>query len=406
MQPCLFVPVWYNRGMIDGEADNMNYGGFLIREKRLEKDWSQEGLCKGICTASYLSKIEQGKAEPSETVLRMLLRRLGIPWCGEGSGCTGEGMAEAYELLLSGERERLGAWMEQETWKQYQYSPWGLDYQLIDRLFNHQQPLEKELEGLMDARQLALQRVLEDRPEEAVRLCPCAFTYEQGGITYYERGNMAQAIEFMHRANALAGEEGRVRIMLQARITMGNCYADLMDVPLMTRHYEAALRIARGLGEEDILEDIAYNIAATDLQMGRYEKALAYLETTKARPTMLSMHKLAICYEQLGQPENALEALGCCKGLKDRSPEKLESEMLRTVYLRLTDPNYLDSQKYGDALHRSFSLCRSHRAAGFCLFQLPWMLQWYEHHRQYKQVCRLLQEFPEYRKISPLKEEK
>lgn len=383
----------------------MNYGGFLIREKRLEKDWSQEGLCKGICTASYLSKIEQGKAEPSETVLRMLFQRLGIPWCGEESGCTGEGVENAWELLFSGEWARLGTYMEQESWKRYQYSPWGLDYQLIQRIYQNQQPLEKELEGLMDARQLALQRVLEDRPEESVRLCPCAFIYEQGGITYYERGDMAQSIEFMHRANALAGEEGRVRIMLQARITMGNCYANLMDVPLMTRHYEAALRIARALGEE-IREDIAYNIAATDLQMERYEKALAYFETTRARPTMLSMHKLAICYEQLGQPQKAMEALACCKGLEDSSPEKLESEMLRIVYLRLTDPNYLDSQEYGDVLHRCFCLCRSHRPMGFCLFQLPWMIQWYEHHRQYKQVCRLLQEFPEYRKILPLKEEK
>lgn len=383
----------------------MNYGGFLIREKRLEKDWSQEGLCKGICTASYLSKIEQGKAEPSETVLRMLFQRLGIPWSGEESGCTGEGVENAWELLFSGEWARLGTYMEQESWKRYQYSPWGLDYQLIQRIYQNQQPLEKELEGLMDARQLALQRVLEDRPEESVRLCPCAFTYEQGGITYYERGDMAQSIEFMHRANALAGEEGRVRIMLQARITMGNCYANLMDVPLMTRHYEAALRIARALGEE-IREDIAYNIAATDLQMERYEKALAYFETTRARPTMLSMHKPAICYEQLGQPQKAMEALACCKGLEDSSPEKLESEMLRIVYLRLTDPNYLDSQEYGDVLHRCFCLCRSHRPMGFCLFQLPWMIQWYEHHRQYKQVCRLLQEFPEYRKILPLKEEK
>ena len=40
----------------------MNYAGFLIRQKRLEKGWSQEGLCRGVCAVSYLSKIEQGKA--------------------------------------------------------------------------------------------------------------------------------------------------------------------------------------------------------------------------------------------------------------------------------------------------------------------------------------------------------
>ena len=35
--------------------------GALIRRARLEKNWSQEGLCHGLCAVSYLSKIEQGK---------------------------------------------------------------------------------------------------------------------------------------------------------------------------------------------------------------------------------------------------------------------------------------------------------------------------------------------------------
>ena len=34
--------------------------GFLIRYHRLKQNISQEGLCKGICVVSYLSKIEQG----------------------------------------------------------------------------------------------------------------------------------------------------------------------------------------------------------------------------------------------------------------------------------------------------------------------------------------------------------
>lgn len=39
--------------------------GLLIRQARLRLNWSQEGLCRGICAPSYLSKIEQGKAAPS-----------------------------------------------------------------------------------------------------------------------------------------------------------------------------------------------------------------------------------------------------------------------------------------------------------------------------------------------------
>ena len=33
--------------------------GFMIRRERLNRNYSQESLCKGICAVSYLSKIEQ-----------------------------------------------------------------------------------------------------------------------------------------------------------------------------------------------------------------------------------------------------------------------------------------------------------------------------------------------------------
>lgn len=56
----------------------MNYQGYIIYRERLRRNWSQAGLCKGICTVSYLSKIESGKAEPSEEIVRLLLDRLDL----------------------------------------------------------------------------------------------------------------------------------------------------------------------------------------------------------------------------------------------------------------------------------------------------------------------------------------
>ena len=54
--------------------------GLLIRRERLRRDWSQAGLCRGVCAVSYLSKIEQGKAEASPEVIRQLFARLDIVW--------------------------------------------------------------------------------------------------------------------------------------------------------------------------------------------------------------------------------------------------------------------------------------------------------------------------------------
>ena len=54
--------------------------GALIRRERLRRNFSQEGLCRGVCAVSYLSKIEQGKVEAGEDILLPLLRRLGVDY--------------------------------------------------------------------------------------------------------------------------------------------------------------------------------------------------------------------------------------------------------------------------------------------------------------------------------------
>ena len=48
----------------------MDISGLLIRRERLRRDWSQEGVCRGICAVSYLSKVV--------LILDMLLGRLEV----------------------------------------------------------------------------------------------------------------------------------------------------------------------------------------------------------------------------------------------------------------------------------------------------------------------------------------
>ena len=81
-----------------------NFVGTLIRRERLRQNLSQEGLCRGVCAVSYLSKIEQGKAEAGDDVLLPLLRRLGIE-CetdGEFLSQARASVESLYEDLFSG----------------------------------------------------------------------------------------------------------------------------------------------------------------------------------------------------------------------------------------------------------------------------------------------------------------
>ena len=79
--------------------------GLRLRQQRLKRGWSQEGLCRGICAASYLSKIEQGQVQAAPELLELLFRRLELPWYG-GSLPELERLVEhRYECLLDGDKE-------------------------------------------------------------------------------------------------------------------------------------------------------------------------------------------------------------------------------------------------------------------------------------------------------------
>lgn len=376
----------------------MNYEYYLIRQKRLAKNWSQEGLCNGICTASYLSKIEQGKAEPSDEIIRLLFRRMGIQWNDRESGCDDRMVNDAYEFLMTGDMEKFKNLMADEQWQKYENSPWGLDYSILSRYAESRgEPIEESLEICMNQRQLALQRILQERWEEGVRLYPCGYSYAEAGRLCYQKGNTTQAIELLKTAYQLAAEEGSVRIMLDARITMGSCYSNFQDVDAMKSHYQVAKRLAAALGAWEILENISYNEAATQIELGQYQQALDYFSHRKNH-SAASLHKLAICYEKLGNPEKALQALNQAAVSKQFLPNQMDKTMRRPVELRLTDPHYLDTEAYGAALMECFEMCKKHLPIGYAIFHLPWMLEWYEYHRQYKQAYDLLSDFPEYRR--------
>lgn len=356
-----------------------------IRRERLRRNWSQEGLCKGICSVSYLSKIEQGRVSPSEDVLTALLNRLGIPVNQEWE----EQTEEAYEALFSGYLDDLRDMLAD-------LPPHGpLDLLLIQAWLNHSGPLEPELEGCMEGRQLAMQRLLQGRYDEAIALCANAFFhYRFGEYTYTQGGNDPLALEQLQTAYDLAAREGRPVMMLLAQITMGNCYSYHVDMENMERHYRIAERLARALGEDFCLADIRYNRAATQLEAGEYEKAYAVFSSLPD-PNGLSLHKLAICCEKLGKSREAIAALDQAEAAAKEEPNgELLRRMCAVVRFRMEHSDYLSRTEYGEALLDCFGKLRKQMPAGFAAFHLPWVLEWYRASRQYKLACDLLLDFP------------
>ena len=104
-----------------------DYLGGLIFRERLEKNWSQEGLCKGICSVSYLSKIESGKAEASGEILSLLFAKLGIDYSPEKEEKAAAIVAEAKEKLFTGEFDSLREFLSEEVRKSLVFTSSALE---------------------------------------------------------------------------------------------------------------------------------------------------------------------------------------------------------------------------------------------------------------------------------------
>lgn len=376
---------------------NRLYAGAVIRRARLGRNWSQEGLCRGICTVSYLSKIEQGKAEGSSEVLRLLLERLDVPWYEdqETMEAGAKWVERCYEAVLScdpEEHENLAPEFDALA-PRLASSPYGLDVAVLGGFVHPEQPMENMgLEEYLDRRQLALRRVQQERYQEAVDLYPCAYTWLRAGMDHYVRGDSyTAAVECLSQAYQRASEQGYVRLMLLSKLYMGNCYCNQLQLEQMEEQYRVARRLIHALGDENTLRVMNYNQASGYLECGQYRKAYEYFSTVD-QPRGMELHKLALCCEKLGLTGEALEALDRAEGM-DWDLE-LGRQMCHLVRCRLEHPDYLHRPEYGAQLMQVFRDCQAQLPIGYAAFHLPWVLEWYTANRQYRSAYELLRDFP------------
>ncbi|MEA4964994.1 MAG: helix-turn-helix transcriptional regulator [Oscillospiraceae bacterium] len=365
--------------------------GILIKRERIRRNWSQSGLCKGICAVSYLSKIEQGKAGASPEVLALLMERLSIPWRDDPADAAR--IERGYEAVFSGE-QMDGLLPELDACAAVP-GPYLPDALLLRAWFRDQQdPAASEYESCFDLRRRTLYLLLEERHEDALLLNPIPLCYLAAGNAEYQAGRCTAAVEYLRQCYDLSAQSGLLPMMLHSRILLGNCYSNLLDYPHMAEHYRVASRIAAALGNEELARAIVYNTAATQLELGRTEDAYQGLSSLRD-PSAMALHKLAICCEKLGRTEEALNALDQAEAKTDDYPDQaITREFCALVRFRLKKPNYLHDPAYGEALLCCFQNIRKTMPIGYASFHLPWVLEWYKANRQYKQACELLETFP------------
>ena len=373
--------------------------GALIRRARLEKNWSQEGLCRGICSVSWLSKIEAGREGADPELVSALFARLGLDMAERPGDA--ELIGRCYEAAFSLDYEAWDGLLAELRAARLEKGPFCLDAELLGQLFSdeHAAPgWARDLEPALGPGQRALLYWLSGDFEALCRLDGRAFALNLRGEEAYARGNNTLALELLERACRLAADEGRLRVLMHARLLIGNCYSNSMQYEAMLRHYEAAERMARTLGDEDSVRSIEYNRAATALELGRAQEAYDALTRLGAKSAM-ELHKLAAACELLGKRDEALAALDRAKEAEAPSPEpvrELAGRICGLVRCRLEHPDYLERPEYGAELMELFETMRRELPIGYASFHLPRVLEWLRARRMYRQAYELLLDFPGY----------
>lgn len=374
--------------------------GALIRRARLEKNWSQEGLCRGICSISWLSKIEAGREGADPELVAALFERLGL-----GTDETPEAaelIERCYEAAFSLDYEDWDGLRAELAAARLEKGPYCVDAALLGRLFSEEKGAPdwvRAMEDVLEPRQRSLLLWLSGDFEALCRFDGSACAFYLYGYEAYCAGNNTLALELLERTCRLAADEGRLRILMNARVTIGNCYSNGMQYEAMLRHYAAAERMARTLSDDDTARSIEYNRAATALELGRAQEAYDALTKLGAESAM-ELHKLAAACELLGRREEALAVLDRAESPETPSPEPARSLAPRIcglVRFRLEHPDYLERREYGAELMELFETMRRELPIGYASFHLPRVLEWLRARRMYRQAYELLLDFPGYR---------
>lgn len=371
--------------------EHREFAGPLLRMFRLERNWSQETLCHGICAVSYLSKIEQGKADPNQELLSALFQKLQIEWKEDPEDISLRD--RLYEGIFSwdGEYTRQQMKLLEERRKENRIGPCYLDFAVIRAYwYNRGDKLPREMLPLLDRRQRCLEAIVRNDHEEAYRCYPCALTAFCIAEEAFLKGNYTYCLEYLQIAYEQASREGYVYIMMICQSYMANCYADIGNLEAMHRHNQIAARMARAMGDQTLLETIAYNTAATKLEFGDFEAGYRYFSKMENH-SALSLHKLAISCEGLGKNQEALDALNEVQRMD--AVDGLDRDMCALVRYRLEHPDYLQDPEYGPMLMNTFQRIRAQRHYGFARFHLRWVTQWLTANRKYQEAFRLMRDF-------------
>lgn len=390
--------------------------GALIRTRRLERNFSQEGLCRGICAASYLSKIEKGTVAPSEEIVQKLFAALDLTYTTDEAVLAPLRKAMDDCFTLSWEEGDFSALRAQIAASRdlLLCSPLHLQCLLFDALCACQDGDFAGARGVLSRLQSHLSQL--DFPSlvryhllcglsatdharalesfgRAHALAPGAVTAYHQCYIHFQEGRYQEALRFARQAYDRAAQDGSVFILKNAAFLEGVCYSNLYEYPLM----RAAFDRTRALSQDDpaMLRSIDYNLGASYVSIGDAAQALPYLRRAldgDADPSsrFFTLHKLALAYQLLSDREEGLCAVAQAQAILDAPGDlpPVYRDMLHLIALRFEE-NYTRSDEYLALARRLYHSLGQEIHYGFMQFHAPLLLEALCAHRLYKEALHI-----------------
>ncbi|MGL4453232.1 MAG: tetratricopeptide repeat protein [Sarcina sp.] len=307
--------------------DNQKIIGSIIKLNRINQNMSQKNLSKGICVPSYLSRIENGELLPSDDVISIIFKRLGLNFNDSDTFIENgtNSLKLFFDNLIFNEFDfttKLFNDIESNE-SDFISSPLILDYFLAKlarycstpsrEKFNSSKAFLKSAFDLLSEKQkskfnfyvavdiLNLTGNISLGKEHLKK----ALTYKDSGHCYYWlsyayriENNPIKAYDCIKKALDLYVKDGNF-------ISIMNSYEKVAEVYFLLDNYvdalsylQKALRMAKTLKNNHYIEHINSIISWSLFRLKEYDKALACLK----KNTNIADHRLLI-------PDKLLESL-------------------------------------------------------------------------------------------------
>lgn len=269
---------------------------FLIRQKRKQLGWTLESLSYGICSPSYLHKIESGKILPSQQILSCLEKKLGL---SSPVDCLDE-LIQFFDSLMEGKPDEHLVTQLLTYQNQYLVDECVVGYELF-LVIQQIEPIESlsELESWVENEQQAqwlhfVKEVVGYQPVGNI-----VYELKAKANHFFESGQYLKAFSILEKALVLADDSAT---MGEIELELG-LVASRIDLEEGLAHYQKAITLNPGL------QDLAmYNMGSICLFWNDLQQAEHFLSQSSIPKAKDHLFVVYLLTEQKTKAKACLES--------------------------------------------------------------------------------------------------